>query len=532
MRNKKLQVWLPLLFSLVMIAGMYFGYELGSKGGNKKFFKSGKRNTIQEALDVIRLHYVDSVNLDSLSNGAIEEMMSKLDPHSVYFPAVDLKEANEDLAGKFEGIGVEFNVFGDTVNIVFVIPKSPAEEAGVKVGDKILKVNDSLIAGVPMATDGIKALIKGEGGTKVKLLVLRDNKQRQLEVARGSIPVSSIDAAYMVDKTTGYIKLNKFSKNSFREFMVSLESLKGQGMEKLIFDLRGNGGGYMDQATKIIDEFLTDGKLMVFTQGVHSPKDEYKSIRPGEFEEPKNKLVVLVDELSASASEVVAGAVQDWCRGKVVGRRSFGKGLVQLQYDLSDGSAMRLTVARYYTPKGRSIQRSYEGGKKVYMDEIWHRFAETDSLFRLDSIKYSNGKSYKTDCGETVFGGGGIMPNVYVPHDTIIYHSTTRQLFDSGEVNKFAYIYYLNNRTAIDNYKTPTEFDQSFSITESIWKTFEDFSKADGINIASMPSKDIAFVQLRIKAYIAKLKWRSTGYFQVLNSADAIFRKGFETVSK
>jgi carboxyl-terminal processing protease len=532
MRNKKLQVWLPLIFSLVMIAGMYFGYQLGGKNGNKKFFGSSKRNSIQEALDIIRSRYVDSVNMDSISISAIEQMMSELDPHSVYFPATELKEANEDLAGNFEGIGVEFNVFNDTVNIVYVVPKSPAEQTGLKVGDKIIRVNDSLIAGKENSNVDVRKLIKGKSGTQVQLQIFRDKKLQKLDVTRGSIPVSSIDAAYMIDKTTGYIRLNKFSKNAYREFMQNLEQMTGDGMKKLIFDLRGNGGGFMDAATNIADEFLEDGKLIVYTEGMHSPKDEYKSKRPGMFEDTSNKLVVLVDELSASASEVLAGAVQDWCRGKIIGRRSFGKGLVQLQYDLSDGSAMRLTVARYYTPKGRSIQRSYENGRKVYMDEIWERFSETDSLHTVEEVKYSNGKIFRTDCGDTVFGGGGIMPDIFIPHDSTRFHASTRRLFEIGSLNKFAYLYYLKNKENIDSYKSAGEFNQQFAVTETIWKTFQDFAKTDSINLGSIPAKDKSFLQLRLKAQLARLKWRSTGYYQVLNTEDDIFRKGLEVVNR
>lgn len=530
MRNKKLQVWLPLIFSIVMIAGMYFGYQLGGKSGNKNFFGNRKTNTIQEALDLIKQRYVDSVNIDSMSNGAIEEMMNELDPHSVYFPATELKEANEDLAGNFEGIGVEFNVFSDTVNIVYVVPKSPAETAGLKLGDKIIRVNDSLIAGPAHTNDDIRKLIRGEGGSNVELQIFRNNHLQKFQVTRGSIPVSAIDAAYMIDNTTGYIRLNKFSRNAYVEFMKNLEDLQKQGMEKLVFDLRGNGGGFMDQATNIADEFLSDNKLIVYTEGLHSPKDEYKAKRPGLFEEQKNKLVILVDELTASASEVLAGAVQDWCRGKIIGRRTFGKGLVQLQYDLTDGSAMRLTVARYYTPKGRSIQRSYQNGKKVYMDEIWERFSSGESV-HMDSI-YTNGKIYRTDCGDTVYGGGGIMPDIFVSIDTSRFHSATNRLILSGTLNNFVYQYYLKNKSTIDGYASPAQFIQQFTLNEAIWNQFVNFVRSDSTNLNTISAKEKEQLQLRLKAYLARLKWRSTGYYQVLNAEDNVVKKGFEVVNR
>jgi carboxyl-terminal processing protease len=379
MANKKLQVWLPLIFSGVLTGGMFLGYQLSKQSGSKKnFFSSNNRSSLQEALDLIKLKYVDSVHLDSLQGKAIQEIMTDLDPHSVYLPPVDLKQANEDLAGNFEGIGVEFNVFSDTVNVVYVIPNGPSDKAGMQIGDKILKANDSLLTGKKITTDDIKKYIRGQQDSKVVLQILRNNKQQSITVTRGTIPVPSLDAAYMIDKTTGYLKLNKFSENTYEEFMQAMEVLKKQGLQNLIFDLQGNGGGFMNEAVDIADEFLDGDKLVVYTEGVNSPKREYRCKRPGIFE--TGKLVVLVDELSASASEVLAGALQDWCRAKIIGRRTFGKGLVQEQYPLGDGSALRLTVARYYTPLGRSIQRSYEKGKKVYMDELWQRYSNGELL--------------------------------------------------------------------------------------------------------------------------------------------------------
>ena len=370
MGNKKLQVWLPLIFSIVLIAGMFLGYQLSApQGGKSDFFSSNNRSTLQKALDLIRLKYVDSVNVDSLQGKALQEIMNDLDPHSVYLPPVDLKEANEDLAGNFDGIGVEFNLFSDTVNVVYVIQNGPSDKAGLQIGDKILKVNDSTLAGKRLSVDEIKDIIRGPGGSKAVLQVLRNNQQQTITVTRGTIPVPSVDAAYMIDKTTGYIKLNKFTESSYEEFMHAMEILKKQGLQSLILDLEDNGGGFMNEAVDIADEFLDGDKLVVYTEGVNNKKREYRCKRPGLFE--TGKLVVLVDEFSASASEVLAGALQDWCRATIIGRRTFGKGLVQEQYPLGDGSALRLTVARYYTPLGRSIQRSYEKGKKIYMDEVF-----------------------------------------------------------------------------------------------------------------------------------------------------------------
>jgi carboxyl-terminal processing protease len=404
MGNKKLQIWLPLIFSIVMIAGMYFGYQLNDQAAGKKgFFATDKRGSLQEALDLIRQKYVDSVHVDSLEGKAIQEIMTELDPHSVYFPPVELKEVNEDLAGRFEGIGVEFNIFRDTVNIVYVVPEGPSDKAGLQIGDKILKVNDKMLTGRPFSTDEIKQMIRGEKASKAIILLLRNGQQKTVQVTRGTIPVASVDAAYMIDKTTGYIKLNKFSQSSYEEVMKALERLQKEGLQQLVFDLRGNGGGFMNEAVEIADEFLDGDKLIVYTQGVNNPRREYRAKRPGIFE--KGKLIVLIDELSASASEVLAGALQDWDRATIIGRRSFGKGLVQEQYSLNDGSAIRLTVARYYTPLGRSIQRPYDKGKKVYMDELWNRYSNGE-MFYADSNKIVMGKEYKTPAARSCTAAG------------------------------------------------------------------------------------------------------------------------------
>jgi carboxyl-terminal processing protease len=434
MGNKKLQVWLPLIFSLVLIVGMFFGFKMGNNGSSKGFLKTSRTTSLQEAIDLIRLKYVDKVSLDSIQSGAIKEMMNELDPHSVYFPPVELKEANEDLAGNFDGIGVQFSVFNDTVNVIYVITNGPSDKAGIQIGDKIIKVNDAPLTGKKFSTKEIIQAIRGSRGSKVVLGILRGTTQKLIEVTRGSIPVSAIDAAYMIDKTTGYIKLNKFTEKSYKEFMQSLERLQKEGLQNLVYDLRGNGGGFMNEAVDMADEFLEGDKLIVYTEGVNSKKREYRCKRGGLFE--KGKLTILVDELSASASEVLCGALQDWDRATIIGRRTFGKGLVQEQYGLSDGSAIRLTVARYYTPLGRSIQRSYEKGKKVYMDDLWERFSDGE-LLSADSNKISNGQKFKTLAGRILYGGGGIMPDIFVPLDTSRYNRSVNRLLLDGQADNF-----------------------------------------------------------------------------------------------
>ena len=529
MVNKKLQVWLPLIFSIVMIVGMYFGYQLNDQGsGGKGFFSSNKRGSLQEALDLIYMKYVDSVHLDSLEGDAIEEMMNRLDPHSFYFPPVELKEANEDLAGNFEGIGVEFNVFADTVNVVYVIAKGPSDKAGLQIGDKILAVGNTKLTGRKFTVDEIKQAIRGERGSKAILKVLRGSTLMDVEVTRGRIPVSSIDAAYMIDRTTGYIKLNKFTENSYEEFMESLERLQKEGMQQLVYDLRGNGGGFMNEAVEMADEFLDGDKLIVYTEGVNSKKRDYRCRRPGLFE--KGKLVILVDELSASASEVLAGALQDWDRATIIGRRTFGKGLVQEQYGLSDGSAIRLTVARYYTPQGRSIQRPYEKGRKVYMDELWERYSNGE-LLNADSNKVGNGKKYETAGGRIVYGGGGIMPDIFVPLDTSSYQRSVSQLLVDGGFNSFVYNYYLQHKAQIDQYATAGDYTQRFNNGEVMWDELVRYATRDSINLNEVGGKEKESLRLRLKALLARYRWRNTGFYQVLNSNDLMVKKALEVMA-
>ncbi|MET0392691.1 MAG: S41 family peptidase [Chitinophagaceae bacterium] len=529
MGNKKLQVWLPLLFSLVMIVGMFFGYRLNSGGGGKGFFKRSSASTLQEALDVIRLYYVDSVHLDSLEYGAIQEMMSELDPHSVYFPPVELKQANDDLAGNFDGIGVEFNVFNDTVNVVYVIPGGPSDKAGLQIGDKIIKAGDSSLTVPNLSTVRIKEYIRGEKGSVVALQVLRNGRLQTLSVTRGSIPMYSVDAAYMIDRTTGYIRLNKFTETSYEEFMQALEGLQKQGLQQLIYDLRGNGGGYMNEAIDMADEFLSGDKLVVYTEGMNSKKREYRCRRPGLFE--TGTLVILVDELSASASEVLAGALQDWDRATIIGRRTFGKGLVQEQHNLSDGSAIRLTVARYFSPLGRSIQRPYDKGKKVYMDELWQRYSNGQALY-ADSNKINSGKAYRTPSGKVVYGGGGIMPDIFVPIDTSTYPPLVNAMFLDGTFNNFVYLYYLKNKQQVDQYSSVDDYLRRFNGGGQLWSEFSVFARNHGVNAETLTAGQQETLKRRLEAYLARFRWRNNGFYHVLNNDDAVISKALEEVKK
>ncbi|MFT3902331.1 MAG: S41 family peptidase [Niabella sp.] len=529
MNNKRFQVWLPLVLALVMAAGMFLGYKFTTSLPNGGVYKNGRIAPLQEAMDLIKKRYVDSLGMDTIQANAIRMMVDELDPHSVYLPPADLKETTEDLAGNFEGIGVEFNQVRDTVNIVYVIKDGPSDKAGLQIGDQIIAVNDSSLVGKEMTTVKIRSLIRGEKGSKAVLKIMRNGKPLNVTVTRGSIPTPSISAAYMIDGQTGYIKLDKFTGTSYREFMQALENLQAKGMKELIFDLRNNGGGFMEQAVEIADEFLDGDKLIVYTQGQNSPKEEYRCKRPGLFE--KGKLVVLIDELSASASEIVSGALQDWDRATIVGRRSFGKGLVQQVYPLSDGSAIKLTVARYYTPLGRSIQKSYTSGKKVYMDEVWSRFANGEA-FVADSNKVSNGKAYKTPGGRTLYGSGGIMPDVFVGLDTSKAFRHVNRMFFNGNFNDFVFHYYLDHKTILTPFATPDAYIKSFDVDKNMWSQFAQWAKKDSLNVASITPDEKQRLQERLKANLARFKWRDDGYYQVVNSKDPVVLKALDVLKK
>lgn len=528
-QNKKLQVWLPLLFSIVLIMGMILGYKMGNRGISSTTMSGASSSSLQDVMTLVKRKYVDGINVDSLEVNAINSIMNQLDPHSVYFPPVEVKEVNEDLSGNFEGIGIEFNVYDDTTNVLYVIPQGPSDKAGLTIGDKILAVNDSAITGPSITFAKIKERIKGAGGTVARLKVLRNGNVLTINVTRGNIPLASLDASYMINSNTGYIKLSKFSETTYEEFMKALEDLKAKNMTSLILDLRGNGGGFMNEATDIADEFLSGDKLIVYTEGVHSKKKEYTCKRPGLFE--TGKLAVLIDDFTASASEVLAGSLQDWDRATIIGRRSFGKGLVQDQYPLDNGGAIRLTIARYFTPLGRSIQRPYDKGKKIYMEDIMHRYINGEAYI-ADSNKIQHGKVFTTPQGKKLYGGGGIMPDIFIASDTTAYTRNVYNVLESGTINRYAYMYYLQNRTTIDAYKNADQFTQLYDPGKNMWTGFVEYAKKDSVDITKISAIQKEFVQNRLKAQLAKFRWRNTGLYEVLNSKDAVLIQAMNALSK
>jgi carboxyl-terminal processing protease len=528
MEKKRLQVWFPLLFSIIMVAGMVIGYKLREQSGIKNFFTINKKTSFQEVIDLIRLKYVDEVGIDSLSKGAINNLLHHLDPHSVFIPASDLSYINDDLRGNFSGIGIEFQMFYDTVNVISVLPGGPSERAGLQVGDKFLKVNDTIsIAGKHLKPNDIRRLLRGANGSIVKLTLMRDRRIIPVNVSRGTIPVPSVDASYMITPATGFIHINKFAESTYREFMVALENLQAQHMQKLILDLRGNGGGFLGVAVNIADEFLDGNKLIVYTQGSHVRKYEYKCKRDGLFE--KGDLVLLVDEGSASASEVLGGALQDWDRATIVGRRTFGKGLVQEQFELSDGSALRLTVARYYSPLGRNIQKPYTQGYEKYEEEITGRF-HSGEVLKGDTTKKS-GPAFRTPKGRIVYGGGGITPDIYVSFDTASMGKETLKLYMKGTLSNFIYSYFIQHKQQFSEYKKTADF-AGFKAGENEWNALKKFAARDSVDLDKIGVKDKSTIIKRIPAMLARQLWRYEGYYEVMNQSDDFVQKALQVLKE
>jgi carboxyl-terminal processing protease len=535
--NKNSNPFLPLFFALVLIIGIFVGIRLNRNSQQNELlqlFSNEKNNTnkLDELLDYVLREYVDTLDRDSLTDVTIETLLGNLDPHSAYIPASDLQATNEPLNGNFEGIGVEFNLLRDTIYVVTAIPGGPSEKAGLKSGDKIIFVDGKKVAGIKITNEMVFKYLKGKGGTIVKIGVLRygTSKIEYFKITRGRIPIYSVDAAYMMDSITGFIKISRFASTTYQEFDNALSKLEKQGLKQLILDLRGNPGGFLDAAIDISDEFLPKGKMIVYTQGKNKPRQNSISSEKGRFE--KQKLAILIDENSASASEIVAGAVQDNDRGVIIGRRSFGKGLVQEQTEFKDGSAIRLTIARYFTPSGRCIQKPYENGRieDYYQDEM-ERY-DTGELVNADSVKLNKKLKYTTPAGKVVYGGGGIMPDYFIPIDTTKVSRYISELLYKNLINDFALEYVNKNRTQL-KYSSAKEFNQQFKVNTPLINELKSYANKNDIkSSASDLGKGLDLLSTHLKAYIAKDIFNQEAWFFVKNANDDACKKALLMLSK
>jgi len=532
--NKK-SLFLVLIIFLSIAGGLILGNLLSTRAngsmGNLLGTSIG-HGKIDELLSLIDAQYVDTVNTKELTEEMMADLVSKLDPHSVYIPAADLENVNSELEGSFSGIGVQFNIQNDTIMIIAVVSGGPSEKVGLLAGDRIVKVNDTVFIGKNVTNEKVMKKLRGPEGSKVKLGIKRHGTREVLSysITRGQIPVNSIDIAYMIEPQVGFIRVSKFAATTYAEFLDAISSLRNQGAKKYIVDLRENSGGFMDQAINMINEFLPAGRMIVYSEGKAYPRSEAKSDGKGSC--INLPIVVLIDEFSASASEIFAGAVQDNDRGLVIGRRSFGKGLVQQQMDLSDGSAIRLTVARYYTPSGRSIQKPYvKGNAKDYEMDMVNRFKHGE-FDNKDSIHVADSLKYKTIGGRTVYGGGGIMPDLFVARDTSEYTPYLSKVINYGYLYQYAFQYSDKNRAKLKTIKTWQQMD-SYLNSQTILNDFIAFAATKGVPANQQQiNTSKRFILLQLKAYISRNSMGDTGFYPLLYKEDKTVNRALEQLRK
>lgn len=518
---------------ILLLLGITIGLFISGNnftGRNLGFSITGN-DKISRALDLINHNYVDSVNTDSLEGVSVNNLLQSLDPHSLYLPAQQAQSLNEKLEGGFNGIGLEYILLRDTLVVTQVYPDGPAGVAGLKAGDKVINADGKKFSGTHLTTNNVNKTFRGAKDSKILLSVLLPNSpiNKTYTIKRGYVDLSSLDAAYMVAPSVGYIKISKFALTTDADFTTALNKLKKQGLQELVLDIRDNGGGYLNAATALADEFLTKDRLIVYTKGTHEERKDYFATDSGNFQE--GKLAVLIDEYSASASEILAGALQDLDRAVIVGRRSFGKGLVQQQFPFGDGSAVNLTVARYYTPSGRSIQKSYKGGIESYHNEIAERMRKGE-LFsaqsNLDDSIFKRPSPYRTLSGRKVFSGGGIMPDIFVPADTIgntqiVQQLSAQQLFTAYVVDKL--------QPALNKYPSADAFMKQYNVSDN---EFDDFILYASKTIKEMDSHDLLTsrqtIKNLLKALAARFKWGDNAYFEIINGDDITLKKAVAAI--
>ncbi len=533
-RREGNKVWTPLFFSLVLIIGMVLGFNLRDSLRNKRDIATviQRNDRLEEIIGLIKEKYVDTINTNLLYQDAVSGILGPLDPHTVYIPAEELQEVNDGLDGGFSGIGVEFSILRDTIEVTSVVDKGPAAKAGLETGDQILKVGDSLVAGNGITSERIMELLRGRQSSVVNVTMkqVADGSQKQVSITRDIIPIYSVDASIMLDDKTGYIKINRFSATTYEEFTAALAQLKKDGAKQMIVDLRDNPGGYLDAATSISDDFLDNNKLIVYTHGRNTPRTEYHAKEKGTFED--GRLAILVDESSASASEILAGAIQDWDRGVIIGRRTYGKGLVQQQYEMPDGAALRLTIAKYYTPSGRSIQRSFAEGKDAYHQEYEKRF-ENGDLTGNEAVAPVDSTPFYTSHRRIVYGGGGIKPDIYVPYDTSRWSTPLLNMAFSEEMKTAIWDYYIQNRRAL-NFKSISDFARSFKGEGQVINNYiAMLTPADKKAVLKHFStrENEQYFSMQIKAQLARYLFRDNGYYSIKLKDDNVVNKALAVLN-
>lgn len=550
-KRDKLIIYGPLILAVTLVLGIFLGNIFTqlkvrslisseiSRQSTKNRINLGpahglgltpKNDKINSALYYVLNDYVDSVPLGEINEDVIPAILKNLDPHSVYIPARDFQKYNEPLTGNFSGIGVLFNMNEDTVAIIRPIANGPSELVGIIPGDRIVEVEGTVVAGVKMSSDDIVSMLKGEKGTPVKIKVKRRGKPEliEFEIIRDDIPIYSVDVHYMVTEETGYVKISNFAQTTYKEFITAVDALKKEGMKKIIIDLRANGGGIMDAAINIADQFLDDGQLIVYTEGRSRPRKNEYATSTGILKE--NEVLILIDEFSASASEILAGAIQDNDRGLIVGRRSFGKGLVQEQMSFTDGSAIRLTVAKYYTPTGRSIQKPYTDDRQDYYNDISLRYMHGEFENR-DSISFSDSLKYITPEGNVVYGGGGIMPDIFVPVDTTYYSEYLNRLTNLGLTHRFAFQYTDEHRENLKKMETVEEI-RDYLDDDDIRKTFIAYAKEKGVEPDPEGFRiSEKFILTQIKAYVARNILDNNGFYPMIREMDHTLQVAIDTLA-
>lgn len=543
MKSKHFALWIPTIAACALALGVWMGYTI-FRGSQRLAPSAAKQTTSATApsraaskldltLGLVERIYVEPINKDSIVEALMPRLMEQLDPHSTYISAKDMQAVNEPLEGEFDGIGVVFNMATDTVVVLNIIAGGPSYKAGVLPGDRIVTIDGDTVAGRKIEQNKVVERLRGKRGSKVTIGIERQNVEGLVDVTitRDKIPMKSIDAAFMIRPTVGYVRLTSFARTTHTEFVEAIDRLKGEGMQSLIFDLRGNSGGYLDQAILMTNEFLPEGKLMVYTEDRLGVQQKEFSTGGGRLTELP--LVVLIDEYSASSSEIVAGALQDNDRGTIVGRRSFGKGLVQSQIPFNDGSAIRLTVAKYYTPTGRSIQKPFVRGAEGYNEDIWNRY-ESGQFFSADSIHFADSLKFTTPKGKTVYGGGGIMPDVFVPLDTLDMTPYYYAVTGFNILYRYTLDYADKHRKAINSIRTVEQLEAFLNDDKALLEDFVRYASEKGIkpNRAEI-AKSRVLIESLLRAYIARnTELQDNGYFSQIWPADPTLLKAFELLQE